>query len=297
MTKAVVITNPTASRASRGLKRALARLRAGGLAVEVVPTTEPGHGADLALAAIAAGADLIVAHGGDGTIMDVAPALAQTGRPLGILPAGTGNRLADNLDIPWTPEQAADVIVAGRWRAVDLGRMTTTGGVRHFAVAAGCGFDAEIMHRTRPRTKRTFGIGAYLASAVGLAMDLPRGHVRVDIDGVVFEREAVTVLLANCGVIIPTGRKFAEQIHLDDGFLDVFILDAATFAGAVRLAWLLATGRATGEKGVTVGRGRCIRVTTEPSMAAQADGDPWGRAPLTAELLAGALHVLAPAAR
>jgi diacylglycerol kinase (ATP) len=152
MTQAVVITNPHASRASRGLKYAVARLRAGGLDVEIAPTAEPGHGAELAQAAIDRGAEIIIAHGGDGTIMDIAPAMERTGRPLGILPAGTGNRLADNLGIPWDPEAAARVILEGHARDIDLGEMRTGAGVRHFAVAAGCGFDAEIMHRTSRMT-------------------------------------------------------------------------------------------------------------------------------------------------
>lgn len=294
MTRAVVISNPHASRAKRGLQHALARLRAGGFSVELVPTEEAGHGAELARAALEDGAELVIAHGGDGTLMDIAPALVGTGRPLGILPAGTGNRLADNLGIPWDPEGAADVILAARSRAVDIGRMTSDGGVRHFAVCCGCGFDAEIMHRTRPHHKRRFGIGAYVATGIKLAMDMPRGMVRVDVDGKVVEREAVIVLAANCGIIIPSGRTFHPQIQLDDGYQDVIIIDVATFAGAARMAWLLATGRAVGQPGVTLTRGRTVRISSEPVMPAEADGDPWGRTPLTSELLPGALHVLAP---
>jgi len=298
MTRAVVITNPNASRhAASGLTRAVARLKAGGLAVEVAKTSEPGHGGDLARAAVADGADLLIAHGGDGTIMEIAPVLAGTGRPLGILPAGTGNRLADNLGIAWTPERAADVILAARPRVIDLGRLETATQTRHFAVAGGCGFDAEVMHRTSTRTKRTWGVGAYLATAIGLAADLPRGTVRVEIDGVVHERPAVTVLLANCGEILPTGRRFAPGIAPDDGALDVIILDAASFAGAARIAWRLATGRSNDHAGITMLRGARVRITTEPAMAAQADGEPCGQTPLSAELLAGALAVLAPAPR
>jgi diacylglycerol kinase (ATP) len=294
MTQAVVITNPQASRASRGLTFALARLRAGGLDVTVLPTREPGHGAELAASAIAQGAEIIIAHGGDGTIMDVAPAVAKTGRPLGLLPAGTGNRLADNLFIPWEPEAAARVILDGRTRDIDVGLMTTEAGPRYFAVAAGCGFDAEIMHRTNRKTKKTFGVGAYFASGIPIAMNMPHAMLRVECDGTVVEREGVSVIIANCGEILPSGRKFADHIHLDDGLLDVFVLDAANFAGALRVTWLLAMGRAAGDPRVSIMRGQRVTVTTEPAQAAQADGDPWGRTPLTAEVLPGALHVLAP---
>ena len=297
MTRAVVIANPNASRAnSKRLRAALTRLRAGGLTVELAATREAGHGAELARAALEDGVELLIASGGDGTIMEVATVLAGTGRPLGILPAGTGNRLADNLGIAWEPREAADVILTMRPRAIDLGRLTTAAGTRYFAVAGGCGFDAEVMDRTSSKTKRAFGVGAYLGTAINLAFNIPRSHVRVEVDGVVHEQEAVMVLLANCGEILPSGTKFAEHIHEDDGLLDIVLGDTGSFAGAARIAWRLASGRSRAD-GIKFLRGRSVKVTAEPSMAVQADGDLAGRTPMTADLLPGGLTVLAPPAR
>ena len=298
MTRAVVISNPNASRVRKArLEMALARLKAGGIAVDVARTSAPGEGARLAREAASDGADLLITHGGDGTLMELAPVWYETGRPLGILPAGTGNRLADNLGIPWAPRDAADVILAARPRAIDLGRIVTAEKTGYFAVCGGCGFDAEVMHRTSAATKRTWGVAAYVATAVGLAMDLPRAHLRVEADGQVLEREAVTVLLANCGEILPTGVPFSPNICYDDGVMDVFLLDAAGMAGAARIAWRLATGRSEPDESVTLVRAHRVKITSEPSMPAQADGEPCGRTPLDAEMLAGALNVLAPAAR
>jgi len=298
MTRAVVISNPHASRVRDGrLKQALARLRAGGLTVDVAATTAKGHGAELARQALEDGADLLIAHGGDGTLMEVAPELLASGKPLGVLPAGTGNRLADNLGIPWDPRLAADLILKARPRAIDICRINALGGVAHFAVCGGCGFDAEVMHRTKPATKRTWGVAAYVATAVSLALEMPRAMLRVTVDGQTLEREAVTVLLANCGEILPTGRKFSNAIDFEDGVMDVFVLDATTWAGAARIAWRLATGRSQPDETMVMLRGREVRIEAEPSMPAQADGEPCGRTPLVATLLAGALRVLAPPAR
>ncbi|HEY2806164.1 MAG TPA: diacylglycerol kinase family protein [Gemmatimonadales bacterium] len=294
MTRAVVISNPHASRASRGLQHALARLRAGGFSLDLVPTEEAGHGAELAQQAIDDGAELVIAHGGDGTLMDIAPALVNTGRPLGIIPAGTGNRLAANLGIPNDPEAAAAIILAARSRPVDVGRMTTASSVRHFAVCGGIGFDAEMMVRTQRHHKRRYGMLAYVTTGIKLAMDMPIANVRVEADGVVFEREAVIVLLANCGMIIPSGRALAPQIRLDDGVQDVIIIDARNFVEAGVMVWRLATGTAAGKPGVTITRGHMVMITAEPVMAAEADGDPQGTTPVTSEMLSGALHVLAP---
>lgn len=297
MTRAVIISNPNASRADAGkLGRAINRLRAGGLTVDVAATREAGHGEELARAALEDGAELLIAHGGDGTIMEIAPVIAGTGRPIGLLPAGTGNRLADNLHIPWGPEAAAETILAMRPRAIDIGRITAPGATKYFAVAGGCGFDAEVMFRTTAEAKRTWGSGAYFATAVRMALAMPRSHVRVEVDGRAVEREAVMVLLANCGTILPIGHAFGAHIALDDGQLDVIILNARTFLGAWRVAWALALGDSSRHPDIEFLRGRVATITSEPGMAAQADGELCGRTPLTAELLVGGLTVLAPRA-
>ena len=298
MTRAVIISNPNASRSDAGkLARAIARLRAGGLSVDVAATKVAGHGAELARAALDDGAELLIAHGGDGTIMEIAPVIVGTGLPIGLLPAGTGNRLADNLDIPWGPEAAADTILAMRQRVIDIGRINAPGVVRYFAVAGGCGFDAEVMFRTTTSAKRTWGSGAYFATAIRLAIAMPRAQVRVEVDGVAVEREAVMVLLANCGTILPIGHKFGAHIVKDDGRLDVIVLNARTFVGAARIAWALALGDSSRHPGIEFFSGRIVKISAEPGMAAQADGELCGRTPLVAELLAGGLTVLAPPAR
>ncbi len=296
MSRVVVITNPKASRAaSRGLERAVTRLRARGVEAEVRPTQAAGHGVALARAAVAEGVETLVAHGGDGTIMEVAAGMVGSGRALGILPAGTGNRLAANLGISWDPLRAADIVAAGRRRTIDLGRMTTGGGgLRYFAVTAGCGFDAELMHHTSAAQKRLLGTGAYVSTAVRLASTLTRARVRVETDEGVHEGWAATVLVANCGGIVPFLPGFGPHIKPDDGLLDVILLDAATLMGATRVAWRLMVGRPGTDGVITYIRTTRARITTDPVMAAQADGDAAGQSPLEADLLPGGLTVLAP---
>jgi diacylglycerol kinase (ATP) len=298
MTRAVVISNPNASRsAAASLQQALEVLRRGGLSVEVAVTQESGHGADAARAALADGAGMVVAHGGDGTILEITAVLSGTGVPLGILPAGTGNRLAENLGIGWSVQAATATILAGRTRALDLGRMETPQQVRYFAVAAGCGFDAEVMDRTSPASKRTYGQLAYIVTGIRLAMTLPGATVRIETDDGVHEGPATTVLLANCSEILPKGRPCAPHVRPDDGVLDVIVLHARSFVDAWRLAGRLASGRVRAGPGITMLRARRVSITAVPDLAAQADGEPCGRTPLTAEVLPGALTVLAPPAR
>jgi YegS/Rv2252/BmrU family lipid kinase len=258
-------------------------------------TRARGNGSELARAAVAVGSVLVIAHGGDGTIMEVAAGIVGTGIPIGLLPAGTGNRLAANLGISWNPLRAADIIAGGRRRAIDLGVLKNDAGTRYFAVTAGCGFDAELMHHTPPAHKKAIGVWAYTTTAISLARTaLKRAKVRIETDDTVFEGHAATVLVANCGNIVPYLPGFGPHIRPDDGVLDVIVLDAATFAGATRVAWRLMVGKPGTDGLVTYLRTRRVVVMTEPALAAQADGDAAGFCPFEAEVMPGGLTALVP---
>jgi diacylglycerol kinase (ATP) len=293
--RAVIITNPAAARADeRHLLAAQRRLVDGGLQADIARTTAAGDGERLARRALADGVDVVVAHGGDGTAMDVAAALVGTGRPLGLLPAGTGNLLAGNLGIRRSWRAASDVILHGTPWVIDVGRLTTAEGSRIFAVACGAGFDAELMRSTAARHKRLFGMGAYVATAVGLATTITRARLRVEADDGVLEAQAALVLVANCGQLIPGVLPLHAAVRPDDGVLDVVVLDAASIPGAARVVWRMFVRRPHQDPGITFVRAGRVRVTAEPPLPVQADGEAAGTTPLTVEMLPLALHVLAP---
>lgn len=296
MRRAVIITNPAAARSDeRRLLGAQRRLAAGGVQAEIVGTAAAGDGERLARQAVADGADVVIAHGGDGTAMDVAAALVGTGRPLGLLPAGTGNLLAGNLGIRRSWRAASDVILRGECRIIDLGRLTTAAGSRIFAVAAGAGFDAELMRRTEARHKRIFGMAAYVAKAVGLATAIARSQVRIECGDYVHEGRAALVLIANCGELIPGLLPIHPDVRPDDGVFDVLVLDASSFPGAARLVWWLFLRRPHYVPGITLLRADRVTLTADPAFHVQADGEAAGVTPMTVEVLPGALHILAPA--
>jgi YegS/Rv2252/BmrU family lipid kinase len=298
VTRALIVTNPAAARAhARGLRAARHRLERGGLKVDVEQTRMMGDGAALARAAVADGVAVVIAHGGDGTAMDVATGLVGTGLPLGLLPGGTGNVLAGNLGVSRSFVAAADTIVAGTTRTIDLGRLTTGAGTRYFSVSAAAGFAADLMAQTEQRHKQRFGVTAYVVRAFVLAADLVRAVSRVEVDGVVHEGHAATVLVANCGQIVPGVLPLGSHIQPDDGVLDVVVLDARSYAGAMRVVWRLLQRRPHAEAGITFYRGATVRVTTEPAMPVQSDGDALGTTPLAVELVPRALGVYAPAPR
>jgi len=298
VTRALIVTNPAAARAhAAGLKAARKRLERGGLEVHVEQTLAMGDGAALARAAVADGIGVVVAHGGDGTAMDVAAGLVGTGLPLGLLPGGTGNVLAGNLGVSRSFVAAAETIVKGCTRTIDLGRLTTAAGSRFFSVCAATGYAADLMATTEQRHKQRFGVAAYVARASVLAMDLVRAVSRVEVDGVVHEGHAATVLVANCGQIVPGVLPLGSHICPDDGALDVVVIDAASYAAALRVTWRLFQRQPQADAGISFYRGSSVRVETEPAMPVQSDGDALGDTPLTAEVVPHALAVYAPAPR
>lgn len=298
MTRALIVTNPAASRASmRGLEAARRRFEAAGLRVTVEQTRTMGDGAALARAAVADGVGVVISHGGDGTAMDVATGLLGTGHPLGLLPGGTGNVLAGNLGVSRSFVEAAATILAGATRTIDLGRLTTPAGTRYFAVNAATGFAADLMAQTEQRHKLRYGVTAYLARALVLATGLVRAASRVEVDGVVHEGHAATVIVANCGDIVPGVLPLGSHIEPDDGMLDVVVLDAASYAAALRVVWRLFQRRPDADSGITFYRGRTVRVTTEPTLPVQSDGDGLGTTPLSVELMPRALAIYVPARR
>jgi len=144
---AALIYNPAAGFwkrfRQRQLERALDYLTACGIRCERLATTGPNHATELARQQVAAGRDLIIACGGDGTVNEVANGLAGTDVPMAVLPAGTGNLLATAIGLPWSIWRAAEYIPRGVVRRIALGRA----GTRYFVSMAGAGFDGHGVER------------------------------------------------------------------------------------------------------------------------------------------------------
>src|SRR2546426_39543 len=155
MTRALLIPNPFAARAdARAVTAILRILGRGGWNVDLRTTTGPGDARRIAEQARDEGFDVLVSHGGDGTAMQVAAGLAGTGIALGLIPGGTGNVLAGNLRLPRTTARAARALLTARPHPIDLGVVERADGPHYFPVAAGTGFDAQLMADTRLQSER-----------------------------------------------------------------------------------------------------------------------------------------------
>lgn len=247
--------------------------------------------------AVKAGADVVVAVGGDGAVLQVVQALADTQVALGIVPMGTGNLLAGNLGIPRPLGQAVDVLLSGGRRRIDLGRLTVHGKRELFAVACGVGFDAEIMKATGKGQKLRRGKLAYVASAIKHSRRVRNVTHEITLDGVRSSMEATQVFIANFGRM---GLAVEPRLEIqpDDGMLDVIVVRASGPLAGLLAGWEALRQDDLGESSaghVFRARARKVGIKTEPSRLVETDGSVVGTTPIKASIRPAALTVIIPA--
>ena len=150
-----------------------------GIAFDLAATQSAGHATELARVASELGYRMVAVCGGDGTLAEAATGLAGTNTPLAIIPRGTANQVAYNLGIPRALEDAVDVAVYGTPSSIDLGRIRD----RAFALVAGAGFDAAVMHSATRELKERWGFGAYIYAAMKEALTASPRTFRLSYDG------------------------------------------------------------------------------------------------------------------
>ena len=282
-------------------------------------TSADEHGAGLARNAVAAGAGLVVACGGDGTVNEVAGALVGTGVTLGVVPLGTGNLLAGNLDIPAKPEEALAVLVDGADRRIDVGRVDG----RIFLGMTGMGLDAAMIEDAPEGLKRRAGWAAY---AVAVVRHLPdrMSAVSVWVDGRRSRHRDVSMLLIGNIGRLQAGLEPLPGAEVDDGLLDLAVIAPHGPLGWFRVGAALRRVRSRdgGSGGTDSGtdsstdrssdrssdgdvgriiyrdRGRRISVRTRHPAPREADGEPLPAASrLDVEVWRGALTIRVPQSR
>ena len=238
--RAAVIINPRSGRTPGppGDKVALAKTVAAecGVDVDVMLTERAGHGRDLAIAHAAAGADTVVAWGGDGTVNEVAGAIADTASAFGIVPAGSGDGFATTLGIARDPRQALRTALTGGTTPIDVGDVNG----RAFLNLAGIGFDARVARRFNLLTRR----GGLPYLLIGLHEGLTYGgrEYRVHLDDQRYDLRAFLIVFAN-GQQYGNDAIIAPGARFDDGLLDALIVDARPFLPQLWRARRLFLGR------------------------------------------------------
>lgn len=189
MHKLLLLVNPVfLSHGKRSVPRVLSVFSRAGVSVDLRETTANRGAGAMAGHAISDGYDAVVACGGDGTVFDVLQGMAGSEIPLGVIPFGTGNVLAQNLGMPRDPSDAAASILSGHAQSTQLGKLTcTTGGEVHswyFVMSAGMGAHAAIMSATRRSRKDSAGKVAYYAAGLRHLLSQPVRAFEIEVTGV-----------------------------------------------------------------------------------------------------------------
>lgn len=252
----------------------------GGHRIRWAPTTADDPGPGQASEAVERGADTVVACGGDGTVRAVAESLAGTGTALGVVPLGTGNLLAANLDIP-TGLDAVPRALSAPVRRFDVGAVNG----ERFVVMAGVGFDAAMIRDANSAVKRRLGSVAYMVSG---AKNLPARilRARISIDGeAVWSGRTAMVLVGNCGAVTG-GLPVFPDAEPDDGVLDVAVLTAEKATDWAVILWRLLRRREQPSRLVKRFSGHQIVVELDQPAPYELDGedrDPTNRLEFTVE--------------
>lgn len=292
--KVRAIRNPRAGVAPAAAREAVERGRPSWTDYAVSVTRAPGHAVELAREAVAEGAEMVIAVGGDGTVNEVARGLLGSGAALGIVPMGSGNGLARALRLPLRPTPALSALESGARRLMDVGRLN--GGL--FLNVAGTGFDAVVgaaFQRAGRDGRR--GLLGYVRLSFAEVVRYRPVSVVLEAEGERRELTPFTVTFAN-GPQYGSGAVINPGGILDDGRLEaVSFAYRGSVAGVLAAAPRLFLG---GLESVSAyGRVRASRVTVtgESPLPIHRDGDPAESAPrIDVELVPRALGVVVPPA-
>jgi diacylglycerol kinase (ATP) len=258
-------------------------------------TPEEDPGPAITAEVVSSNVDRVIAAGGDGTVRIVADRLAGSGIPMAVVPVGTGNLLARNLDIPLTEGEALAVAFGQHTRDIDLIKLTVDDvPSEHFAVIAGLGVDAMIMEETNSDLKDSIGAGAYFIAAAKALGRTPI-HMWITLDGRrARHRYAMVCAIGNVGMLAGN-LTLIPGASPDDGQLDVYVASPRRLTHWIRVFIRLLTLRARRDDRVDQWRGRSVEVRLRHPDPYQLDGDVIGDCrSLRAEIAAKALTVCVP---
>jgi diacylglycerol kinase (ATP) len=274
-------------------------LDARGITVDSIATSGPGHAGEIARRAVNRGADLILVAGGDGTINEAVNGMVHSDVPLGILPAGTANVLANELGIGKTMERAAAVLADSVQGRVALGLISSGTSTnqssdlrRHFLLMAGAGLDADIVYHLNTRVKEAVGKAAYW---IGGFSKVGRRIPEFTVQANGREYRASFALLSrvrNYGGDL----EIAPTISLLDDEFEMVLFEGESSFGFLKYMLAVVVHQQQTMPGITILRTRqaAFSAPGDSKIHLQVDGEYAGLAPARVEIVPNALTLLVP---
>jgi len=294
----VIVANPVSGRgrALAAAKALEAELLRRGAEVLLRETKDAGDATRFASEASDADTRALVSAGGDGTLNEVVNGRAGHAWPVALLPAGTGNVLGRELDLPRDPAAVAAALLAGRTRRIDLGEANG----RLFVALVSVGFDAAVTREIRRGRRGTASALSYVAPSLRTFRDYAFPALRVRTNGT-----AADPARRPCfGVVVAKTRNYAgwfrvaRSVRPDDGALEAVAFSRGGRAALARYFASMALGRLSRASGVEYHeRVLDIAIDSDERVPWQADGDYMGETPLSVRVLPGALPLVVPEPR
>jgi diacylglycerol kinase (ATP) len=264
------------------------------VAFEIYESKKEDDLGGVVLARLKDGFDSVVAAGGDGTVSDVINGLVGTAIPLGIIPAGTANLLAQELKVPLSLEDAVALIIGPHdFKKIDAMRI----GKRVYDLNISLGLSATVVSNTTPQNKSRFGFFAYVWMTIVKLFTLKDHYFVVTVDGKTLKYRAAEIAIFNCGSIAKSLYPKGPDILVDDGHLNVWVLNSKTIQDYPWYLFQMITRRPAKHLSHFVTSEKRTSIKSDVPLPVQADGDIIGTTPIEIEVLPGAIKVVVPKAR
>lgn len=292
--KVLLIYNPYAGhgRAGKILPQVEAEFLKHNIEFELHLTDYPEHGIEIVKEADFKNYDGIIAAGGDGTLFEVINGLflikSKKKLPLGVLPVGTGNAFARDLDLHvsrW--QEAIDIFRLNKTRKVDVGKFTTHGQTYYFLNILGLGFVADVT-KTAHKLK-TFGNLSYTLGVFYHILLFKSSKLHIELDGKKLERSNIFVEISN--TTYTSNFYMAPSAKIDDGLLDVTLLGKMGRIGLLKAFPKVFTGEHVNLPQVETFKVKQIKITADKAKVLTPDGELIGITPVEVECLHQAVEV------
>ena len=299
--KTVFLVNPAADNGATGKRwPQIARLAAErGLTGDSFLSERPGHLVDLAREAVAGGARLLVAVGGDGTVNEVVNGIAGLeGVELAVVHRGTGGDFVRTFGIPHRLAEALDVASKGSTREIDLGRATlrTWAGEEDatwFANIASAGMSGAVAKRVNESGKALGGKLSYAWSTVAVFAGWRNAQVTVSVDGEERTGPMYDVIVAN-GRYLGGGMKITPEAEPDDGLFDVLLIGDISKRDLMLTLPKIYRGSHLPHPKAELLRGAKVSIDAPIALPVELDGEQPGTTPATFEVVPNALRLRVP---
>jgi diacylglycerol kinase (ATP) len=294
-----VILNPAAGQARREalLAEISGQFGAAGWTYDVHELSEDEDLPEISREARSGGYDLVVAAGGDGTVCGVAGGLVGSGIPMGLIPTGTGNVLAQDLGVPLNRGEAIKLLLSPhKLRSIDAMKSVHADSAldRYYFLNISIGMSSGVMLDTDSDQKRHFGFFAYVFTILRNLAGIQPAEFDIHVDDHRYQLRAADIVIANSGVIGLSALRLDQHIALDDGEVSVCIVRARSAVNYVQTVGRALLSRNRSRSLWCIPAHAQVTIRADRPLPVQADGDPIGQQEVQVIIVPRAVSIVVP---